>query len=72
MRLGVNRGTQTTSNVFARRPAPTARTPVTAEELGVDDVEEVARREAIGRVDDVGLAPADELLADVDGERAAR
>ena len=38
------------------------------QELGVDDVEEVARRKAVGRRDDVGLAPADELLADIDGE----
>ena len=42
------------------------------EELAVDDVEEVARREAIGGVEDVGLAPADELLAGVDGEGAVR
>ncbi len=40
--------------------------------LGVDDVHEVARRKTIGRRDDVGLAPADELLAGVECETAAR
>jgi len=40
--------------------------------LRVDDVQKVARREAIGRVDDVGLAPADELLPDIEGERTMR
>ena len=62
MRLGVNRGTHTPSSV----PAPSgrrARTPVTGEKLVVDDVQEVPRREPVGRRHDVGLAPADELLA---------
>src|SRR4029077_10003467 len=35
------------------------------EELVVHDVQEIAWSETIGRRDDVGLAPADELLADV-------
>ena len=42
------------------------------EEVVIDDVEEVARGEAVGGVEDVGLAPADELLAGFDGELAAR
>src|SRR5207253_7332448 len=41
-------------------------------ELGVDDVQKVARRKTVGRSDDVGLAPADELLAGVDRQRAMR
>src|SRR5215469_7507939 len=41
------------------------------EELVVDHVEEVARSEAVGRSEDVGLAPADELLAGFHGELAA-
>jgi len=40
------------------------------QELGVDDVEEVAGGEAVSRCEDVGLAPADELLAGFDGEFA--
>ena len=43
-----------------------------AEEFAVDDGQIVARREAVGRVQDVGLAPTHELLADLEGERAAR
>ena len=41
------------------------------EELGIDDVQKIAGRKAIGRLDDVGLAPSDELLADVDCQPAA-
>jgi len=39
------------------------------EELGVDHVQEIVGREPIRRRDDVGLAPAEELLAGVDGQR---
>jgi hypothetical protein len=69
MRLGVNRGSQTTSNVsfFACDSADTGH----REKVAVDDVQKVARREAIGGRDDVGLAPANELLADVDRDRTA-
>ena len=66
MRLGVKRGSQTTSNVSLPVACTDAANAGHRQELGVDDVEEVARREAIGRVEDVGLAPADELLADVE------
>ena len=45
--------------------------PRDAEKLCVDDVQEIARREPIGRIENVGLAPADELFADVHGERTA-
>ena len=40
------------------------------DEFVVDDVEEIAWRKTIRRVEDVGLAPADELLADVHCEGA--
>jgi hypothetical protein len=40
-----------------------------AEKFGIDDVQKVTRREAIRRVDDVGLAPSDELLPEVGGQR---
>src|SRR5471030_2304948 len=42
-----------------------------AEEIGVDDVDEIAGGEAVGWVEDVGLAPADELLAGFEGELTA-
>ena len=41
------------------------------QELVVDDVQEIARREPVRRRDDVGLAPAHELLAGVQREPAA-
>ncbi len=40
------------------------------QEVVVDDVQQIARGEAVGRVEDVGLAPADELLAGLERETA--
>ena len=42
-----------------------------AKRLGLDDVQEIARRESIGGRHDVCLAPADELLAGVDRHRSS-
>jgi len=42
------------------------------QEVGVDHVEVSASRELIGRVGDVGLAPSNELPADMDGHRPVR
>ena len=57
-----------TTSTLAAAACAAARDAGHGEELAVDDVEEVARRETVRRVDDVGLAPADELLAGVDRE----
>ena len=71
IRLGVNTGTHTASSEWA--PSwPSDADAGHRQILGVEHIQVVARREAIGRRDDVGLAPADELLAGVDREPAAR
>src|SRR5436190_32877 len=41
------------------------------QKLVVDDRQKSTRRKAVGRRHDVGFAPADELLADIDRDRAA-
>jgi hypothetical protein len=54
---------------------PSLKSPAHAsdgEELGIDDVQKIAGRKAIGRVEDIGFTPSDELLADVDCQPAAR
>src|SRR5262249_51398406 len=43
-----------------------------AEEVVIDHIQVVARGEAVGGIQDVGLAPTDELLAGFDGDLAAR
>ena len=48
------------------------RAAVMREKIVVHHVEEIARREAVGRVEDVRLAPANELLARFDGQLPAR
>ena len=64
MRLGVNRGTQTTSNVSRAGLQRPPRTPVTARNsVSMTLRKSRGAKRSVG-VDDVGLAPADELLAE--------
>jgi hypothetical protein len=43
-----------------------------SEQLRVDHVQKVVRRESVGGADDVSLAPPEELSSDIDGELAVR
>src|SRR5262249_33132560 len=40
------------------------------QEFRINHVQEIPRREAVRRIENVGPAPADELLADIDREAA--
>ena len=69
MRLGVNVGhPDDVEGVRAALVLPARADD--GEEFVVGHFEKIARREPIGGVQDVGLAPANELLAQIDGKRA--